>query len=366
MKRTINQRTGSIGQHLVKLTIEKSGCWIARDQNEDYGIDLEMELALEQVTGNIIKVQVKSHEFVNPEKDFVHERLNKAFLRYVYECRIPVLLVIVSVSSNEIWYIWLQKWLHDTGKIYLLYDELSAQSIDVTVHRDSYLELALRSDIISIATWENETQKIITLHDLAKLSLRLYDNDLADLLFTYIEKLNKENIFDYPDLIIDRVLELGASIWATDEGNKRSKQLYDFMRKNGFKLKREHISKLVLRGEVYSRTGIIALGVLYTTYPELARSLLLPELFKDFSDPRPHYYCVLRERYLYNKGYFWIGSGDDFRVGDFTIENPDVLDRLKDKMANRGDSAILDYLEYSKHPVDSIYAVVYFAITFAL
>ncbi|KYP13496.1 DUF4365 domain-containing protein [Flavihumibacter sp. CACIAM 22H1] len=346
MKRSIAQQLGSLGQHMVKVEIEKSQCWIARDQNEDFGIDLEMELAIHEVSGKIIKVQIKSHQQVEQVGDFVYERLPKSFLRYAYECRIPVILIVASISSGEMWYAWLQKWLYDTNNKVNIYDELISQSIQINIHKHSLLKDDLNGQLISIATWENETQKLITLYDLANLSLKLYDDNLSSLLFTYIEALNKENTFSYPDQIIDKVIEIGASIWATPEGNKRTQQLFEFIRNNGNKLKREHISKLVIRGDSYSRTGINALGVLYSSFPRYAQSLLLPEFFKGFQDPRLHYYCVLRERCLADTSFFWVTPTANFRVGDFTIDDPDVLAQLMNKMANRGDSAILDYIVY--------------------
>lgn len=347
MKRAKAQRIGSYGHALVKAEIEKSGRWIARELSEDFGIDLEMEYVTEEgaVTGKIIKVQVKAQEQVTLLDDYLYKRLDKSYLRYVYECRIPIILVLVCNARGQMWYTWLQQWIYLSNNKASIYDESNSETLEVSIHRLSTLSDHIIQGLVPIATWENDMQKLITLQDLANLALKLYDSNLSDVLFAYIDTLDT-NLLKYSDALINRVLEIGSAIWATSEGNKRSQQLYDFVRRYGVKLNREHIYKLVARGEEISRTGIIALGVLYESFPSHAIGLKLPEFFADFSDPRLHYYCVLRERYIDNKGFLWVTADSDFRVGDMTIDDQDALDGLMNKMANRGDSALLDYVEF--------------------
>jgi hypothetical protein len=61
-QRPHSQRIGSAAQRFVELEIEKSGNWISRRQDEDFGIDLEAEIAEPSVSRQIIKVQIKSTE----------------------------------------------------------------------------------------------------------------------------------------------------------------------------------------------------------------------------------------------------------------------------------------------------------------
>jgi hypothetical protein len=344
-QRSQSQKIGALGQQFVRLQIEQSGIWLARNQDEDYGIDLEMELTTPEVSGKIIKIQVKSHASISSENDFISERLSKSFLRYVNECRIPVLLTVVSTSTAEIWYTWLQKWLYDTNNRNNIYDESGSKTLEVNIHKSSLFSDRLANEIISIATWHNNTQKLITLFDLANLSVKLYDDKLSDILFEYIETLEKEREHDHPDIIVDRVIELGTGIWATLEGNKRSQQLFDFIRRNGNKLTKEHVSKLILRVESYSRTGINALAVLYEEFPQHALALKLPDVFKNAND-LVYYYCVLRERNIQAQGFFWVINVTDFRVNNYTIDDSRFLSDIMDNIANRGDSAILDYVVY--------------------
>lgn len=341
--RTKAQKIGSQGEQLAKLEIEQSNMWIARNQDNDFGVDIEMEFAPGDVSGKLIKAQIKSHEVVSSTNDFISERLAKSFLRYVNECRIPVVLIVVSVSTKECWYIWLQKWLYDTKNKHNIYEEAASATLEIKIHNHSYLSKDLSGELIGIATWQNETQKLITLHDLAKLSLSLYDDKLADVLFGYIENLRDEQGIEYPDAIIDRVIELGTAIWATSEGNKRAFQLFDFIRTNGDKFTKRHVAKLVLRGNSHSRTGINALSILYDKFPHHTLNMKLPEHFKGINDGL-YYYCTLRERNISINGYFWITSVKDFRIDDFTIDHPDFLIEIPNDLANRGDSAILDYV----------------------
>src|SRR5690606_28546254 len=149
----------------------------------------------------------------------------------------------------------------------------------------------------------NATQLYIAVRDLANLSLKLYDGELSQLLFDYLGKLKPANETDasYLDSLIEKVIELGTAIWATREGNKVSQSLFEFLKQHGEKLNVNHISKLIIRDKGCSRTGLNALGILYDNFPKHTASLNLIERFENFNDPRLHYYCTIRERYLDSK-----------------------------------------------------------------
>jgi len=108
---------------------------------------------------------------------------------------------------------------------------------------------------------------------------------------------------------------LGTGIWATNEGNKVSQMLFQFLRDNGEKINADHISKFIIRGKECSRTGINALGLLYDNYPEHTASLNLTIRFQNFYDPRLFYYCSIRERYLGIKSPSWINESNDLNLG---------------------------------------------------
>ncbi|HKC67330.1 MAG TPA: DUF4365 domain-containing protein, partial [Bacteroidia bacterium] len=70
---------------------------------------LELEYTEPEVLGKILKVQVKTHENIESKSGFVSEPQDKSFLRYVNECRIPILLIVVDTEKSIAWYIWLQQ-----------------------------------------------------------------------------------------------------------------------------------------------------------------------------------------------------------------------------------------------------------------
>jgi len=342
-----SQKIGTLGQSLVEVAVKRSRYWIARNLNEDYGIDLELEFAPDDVKGKFIKAQIKTQQTQSIKKGMVSVVLKKSFLRYVYECRVPILLIVVSLDTEKSWYIWLQKWIIDSGNMTNLYNDNASRTLTVKIDVANDFVAGLEREIIPIATWENGTQLYIGLRDLANLSLRMYNSELSELLFNYLGKFRPSNIADegYLNSLIEQILELGNNLWATDQGNKVSQQLFNFIRKHGDRLTSDHIAQILIRGETYSRTGIIALGILYENFQEHVLSLNLTEKFKDFIDPRVHYYCTIRERYLDLKSPGWLFEAD-LRVGKLQPDFTGVS--IFDKWANRGDSMVLDYIVFVK------------------
>ena len=169
---------------------------------------------------------------------------------------------------------------------------------------------------------------------------------MSQILFDYLGELKSDNQTDlnYLDSLIEKVIVLGMGIWATHEGNKVSQLLFKFIREYGEKLKANHIAKLVIRGNECSRTGLNALGVLYENFPKHAISLNLPARFEHFADPRLHYYCTIRERYLDSKSPWWLSEKNDLTVGKLKADFSSINTSIFDKWANRGDSVIFDYV----------------------
>ena len=345
-KQTISQKIGTHGQSIIETQIKASKHWIARSLNEDYGIDIELEFAPEEAKGKFIKGQIKSHQKVSTDKDFIRESLSKSYLRYVNECRIPIILIIVSLDTSKSWFIWLQKWIIDSHNLSIIYDESKTKSLTIQIPRQNDFIKGLQGELISIATWENRTQLYIALRDLANLSLSLYDEKLSQVLFDYIGTFKSIDIHDtnYLNSLIEKVLELGASIWATNEGYKTSTLLFNFIQEHGEKLNANHVATLIIRGKECSRTGINALGILYDTFPRHVLSLKLRERFKNFNDPRLYYYCTIRERYLGLKSPAWLSEENDLTVDNLRADFSAININIIDKWANRGDSVIFDYI----------------------
>lgn len=127
---TTQQKIGSLGHSIAEGQIKRSKFWIARNLTEDFGIDIELEFTLDEVKGKFVKAQIKSHEQVTLNKGFISQSLAKSFLRYVYECRLPIILIVVSVDNSKSWYAWLQKWIIDSGNVSNIYDDSKKKIFD--------------------------------------------------------------------------------------------------------------------------------------------------------------------------------------------------------------------------------------------
>src|SRR5690606_28364466 len=100
----------------------------------------------------------------------------------------------------------------------------------------------------------------------------------------------------------------------------------------------------IIRDKGCSRTGLNALGILYDNFPKHTASLNLIERFENFNDPRLHYYCTIRERYLDSKSPSWLSERNDLTDGKLKADFSTINTSIFDKWANRGDSVISDYV----------------------
>lgn len=343
-RRTISQSVGSQGYRFVQYLIESNGDWIVRGQEEDFGIDLEVELAEGDVKGQILKLQIKSSAHIQPVDNLITFKIATSFLRYVSTWRIPVLLIVVSIQTQTAWYLWLQKWIDELHQSGGTIEEFGAS---VTIKIPSYQNLAdgLKDDLKNIARWTTKTQLTLSLADALRTATAVRSKEVMAVLSQLLESIDSA-YRDYPiEIIIDEVLNLGQRIWATTEGNEVSQMLFRLCKEHGDRFNAKQILRLVIRGDSVSRTGINAVGILYDHFPKHTASLNLPEAFSKHEDPRALYYCKLREVYLGNKLHEIVCSGKDLAIDKFTL---DIDDRFLDKWANRGDSIVLDYFHIEK------------------
>ncbi|HHF7365599.1 TPA: DUF4365 domain-containing protein [Legionella bozemanae] len=342
-KRTESQGLGENGQKLVEYQIASSPHWIPHNLSPDYGIDLELQYSPrnEDVRPWFIKAQIKSHNTLVTNSDYLTEPLTKSFLRYTYECRVPIILILVSVKEQKSWYLWLQKWLLESGNIPAIYNENTAKTLPVKVPKDNDLVIGLKDEIISIASLNNKTQFYMVVKELAHHPSVLHDVDLSHFFFNYLEKLSDSILQkSYIDSLILRLFDLNIYARGTTEGNKVSYLIYEYVKKHGNTLNFEHIKKLVLRGDSLSRTGLDALGILYDNHPEYALSLKLIEKFKNHK--LLHYYTTIRERYINKISPFWLSKDHDLTVNNLTLDLSS--DNYISKWFKQGESAFLYYL----------------------
>jgi len=341
-KRSHSQRIGSRGQNLVAHLSGQNEEWIVRHQpDEDFGIDFEVELAAPEVAGHFLKFQVKASKKVKIINGNVVLRIKKRLLRYADSCRLPVVLVVADLGSQCAWYLWLQEWLYllnTSGK--KLSDLPESVAVDIPVSND--LQSGLNGPLKSVALWKTKLQILRCLLDAFNGAVSLESEKVCAQILDIVRQLN-DQFGELPiKSIIAEVLNLGSRIWATEDGNRLARILFRVCESYGSVFDGAQIRQLVVRGDSYSRTGISALGLLYDYYPEHLKQLDLPSVFSK-DEPRLIYYCKLRERYLGRKSIEIIGPKTDYCIDGWDLTN-DKRDEILNTWANRGDSAILDYL----------------------
>ena len=349
-KRTKSQKIGESGQKLIEYLVSLSPNWIPHNITPDYGIDLELQYSPinEEIRPWFIKAQIRSHDIIETKSDYLTEPLTKDFLRYAYECRIPIFLILVSGNEQKAWYLWLQKWLLESDNIPAIYNENKSKTLAVKVPKDNDLVKGLKDEIISIASLDNKIQFYMAVKELAHHPSVLNDDDLSDFLFNYLDKLTETHFKkDYINSLISRLFDLNIYARGTSQGNKVSHLIYDYVKKYGTTLNFNHIEKLVVRGDSLSMKGLAALGLLYDNYPEYVLTLKLTEKFKNHT--YLHYYTTIRERYIDKKSPFWMSKDHDLTVNNLTLDLSS--DDFLNKWANRGDAVFIFYLKEIKQNI---------------
>lgn len=330
--RSNSQIIGEIGEYFVCYQIVRNRVWVPRLQTHDYGIDIEAELTEPEIKGHAVKVQVKSSETIeNTDFQYVNIRLKKSYLMKYKDNNQPVILVAVDVNSEKAYYMYLQKWIYENLEL-LLTD--TPQSIVMNIPRSNTLQNGLGYEWKKIAMKETRFQK--------KQFLKIAESIASNI--EGLELPGEETISSIEE-IIDRMLELGLRIWATDEGNVVAFRIYELCREFGNLFSKDSIVSLAIQQNGYSRTGLAALGILYDEYYSYISNLKLPDAFIDYQHLR--YYCLLRERYPNTSGIMlFLGKN---QIIDWNIEgiglSQDSVDLLIQTYPNRGPSIIFDYLE---------------------
>lgn len=110
--RSESHMIGEQAVDIVKRSLPKH--WIVRYQggDNDYGIDIEVELVQtnKEVSGIIIKGQVKGHNNINFDENGIYSKsMSTDKLKYWLSFKMPVLLFVVDVTSEEVYWIDIQQ-----------------------------------------------------------------------------------------------------------------------------------------------------------------------------------------------------------------------------------------------------------------
>lgn len=344
-QRSLAQKTGTQGEIIAQSVIESSSSWICRTQTHDFGVDLEAELVMgNEVTGQLLKMQVKARKLVKRKDDVVTCRVKWPLIHYSNDCRIPIILVLVCIRSSTVWYTWLQDWFLKTGRS-VLNENQSSKSVVISIPCDQTLALGLQHELQTIATWKTQTQLTLSLRDVLRTAHYFESHEVMEHFFQLLKE--SERLFDSSsiDYVIDDVLDLREGIRGTLEGSRLTLVLIALCRYVGDQFTLRQISRLVVRGDDYSRTGINALGFLFLFHFDHIVKLNLVDYFQRLGNHIIAYYCQLREIAGKTDLHGLLETARSQEINGYRFNGPEFF---IDKWANRGDSAILDYIE----PVD--------------
>ena len=340
-QRSQAQKIGAQGHKWAVSQIEGHPDWLARDLgNEDFGIDAEAELSVDAIKGEILKLQFKTSEQVTRKDGQVRMDIEQKYVEYAESCRYPVILIRIDLSAEEAWYLWLQKWILEERA---RGNELASDQGTFTTWIDESQTLAsgLDGDLKSIARWEGETQLALSLRDATRAASATYNPALVGRIVDLLSEAAPVIAGVHLNVVLREAVLMGDRLRGTAEGNVIAEQLFALVRKLGNQMTTDTVDLMVRRGDSSSRTGLVGLGILYDEYLEHARSLGLSDHFVKKELPEVAYYCALREAFPNKKAFGFMGGGFEFVFAGLKFV-PD--DRFMDKYANRGPSAILDYL----------------------
>jgi uncharacterized protein DUF4365 len=293
-KRTLSQKIGAEGQKWFSAHVEENPNWLSRSLNEDFGIDLELELYEHEIKGDILKVQVKTASRAERRGGKVKIKIDRKYIELAASCRYPIILSFVCLYSKQAWYIWLQEWLLVQRSIQ---DPLSTNQKSWTqwVSEKQTIKAGLASELKKVAKWEGEVQLAIALLDTMRCAISAgrvpVIKAIGRIISTNVQLASAGSL----NALISQAIELGNRLWNTQEGNLVAEQIFCIIRHAGNLITKETVVKLVLRGDNYSRVGINALSILYVEHFEQACSLELPKVFNRMNHPNVAFYCAFRE-----------------------------------------------------------------------
>jgi len=332
------QKIGARGHKWLMSHIEENADWLARDLGEDFGVDIEAELTERDLRGEILKIQIKTAMHIARQNGKLEFTIERRYLKYADSCRYPVILIFVELATKQAWYLWLQDWLLRFR---------SAEGLDINqktfthwVPEEYTVQAGLNGELKNIARWQGETQFVLSLIDALRCAASTADGATLENLCALIAA-KEPNMGDATlGAVIDQAISLGDKLYGTHEGNAVANQLFAFARRCGGRITREAVRRLVLRGDAYSRVGVTSLGILYDDFFDHMKRLKLPSFF-EYLEPRVAYYCAFREAFPEHHSSNFCIDPRDFIFAGLKYLKPDSH---ADKYANRGPSALLDYL----------------------
>jgi hypothetical protein len=150
-----------IGEKAVRAVMRTLPAeWIVREQGGDYGIDIEIELASTEVTGRLLKGQVKGHEGLAWTADKTNlQQVKASTLEYWNQLPLPVVVFLVDVDNETVY------WSPGTGA--------SVEPTGVRVLKSSRLPKTTDDLVRFVIDWIDHRTMRQAIYDLPLLVSRL-------------------------------------------------------------------------------------------------------------------------------------------------------------------------------------------------
>lgn len=352
-KRSLSQRIGDKAEQIVLAEFDTHQSWVCRTQSKDFGVDLEAELANasfvdQDLTGKTIKIQVKGRQKCDVKQGYVIVTVDKDFVNYAAEFRVPFLLVLVDCTTECAWYVWLQEWLIDNEELFYSTDH---KSIQLRIPIENSLKVGLGHKIEMIAEGSTTSSIILATRELLEVLIENHEWQLFDQALKLAINVSDPSRTALIGKIANKLIGFGphCGFWKTA---KYQYPLNSLVQLAGDALSLSQIKRLVVRGESYSRAGLSGLDALYDTWPNKAKEMRLGHVFNQLDIFELGWYCRFREKHPEISSIEFattiIQMGIEENQLGFLALNPTqmVQDRVWQTWPNRGNSAVLDLLTW--------------------
>lgn len=348
-KRSVSQRIGDRAEHIAQGAFLNAPNWICRTQSHDFGIDFEAELidvtqGFEELSGALVKIQVKGALKPVYKNRGYYVRLKTDYLKYANQFRIPVLLLLVNVRSNEVYYLWLQEYL--IGREDTIY---GPRSVLVKVPEENRLVQSLQHALPEIALGVTKASQLMAVQKLFEVFSTKYDAKALDMASNLLEHLGESGHIAIFNGAIDKLIKRGPHLSRVDS-QEFGKVLADLARRFGDRFNVDQILKMVVRGDSYSLAGFDGLLGLYDGFPDHAKSLDLARRFDDLELYELSWYCRFREKHSnLNSMKIWLRITEletafETRAGIFHIPR-EARDYCTMNWPNRADAVYIQSLQ---------------------
>lgn len=182
--------------------------WVVQDQNPDYGLDIQVQIFKnEKATPYFFYAQIKGTDSLISESDIPSHRFSTEHLLHYVSCPFPVMLVIYSSQTKQMYYEWVQniynrlspdelrKWhAQETVTIHLshLLDDINSSVLEKEIqhrcfhlgqHQESVQEFTIQLTLNLPEEKSSSIRKEIVhwlAGDITTSIVRLRDDDLSD------------------------------------------------------------------------------------------------------------------------------------------------------------------------------------------